>query len=497
MIARLIRSLTRIAWCTGFSAAILAAQSCPSWSPLFDQMETATGRQSVAQFRQSISQAGSIQAFMQAAIQQAGGPSQAIAAAQQMVDSAKQQLADAEQWFNANGAAAASIDGGRYQQNEVPLRRDFVRMNQGLADLLRCYAGQSGASRPGLRSGGVTPTPGAGIAGVLGQLGTKSSPSGPLNGQIGFDRAESTASKMPLPGDNSTNDSLKTNDAIRSMVAGDDLANTLDLGSSNATTLVAAIPSSDSSVASAPLSSPDAQPDGGTRSELSSTLDGGPWTDPLSAQGPVGDVALANGLSGATATSSSNVTTARDDGSTTAGATGQGQEVLGSAVAEVMKQGISQSGEVGETAVAFVDNLDNWGKFYSSDSSTQISGAVGVVKDFNSQFNTNPLSNAVSGQMIGVVGAVAQQENKILGDIDQAMQGNASAAQLDSDVNAVPSSLGKALIPGYQKVENLQIELENATQNLQSRIKSGIQSINMFLYGTKGCVPFTTTPGCP
>jgi hypothetical protein len=176
-------------------------------------------------------------------------------------------------------------------------------------------------------------------------------------------------------------------------------------------------------------------------------------------------------------------------------------------VAEVMKQGISSSGEVGETAVTFVDNLDNWGKFYSSDSSTQISGAVGVVKDFNSQFNTNPLSNVVSGQMIGVFGAVAQQENKIVGDIgaqtnqllsvDQAMQGNASAAQLDSDVAAVPSSLGKALIPGYQRVENLQLELENATQNLQSRVKSGIQSINMFLYGTKGCVPFTTTPGCP
>src|SRR6266436_6359578 len=120
MNAKQIRSLVRIAWLGGLLALTSLAQSCPSWSPLFDQMETDTGRQSVSQFRQSVGQIGSVQAFMQAAIRQAGGPSQAIVAAQQMVDSAEQQLAEAEQWFKTNGAAAASIDGGRYQKNEVP-----------------------------------------------------------------------------------------------------------------------------------------------------------------------------------------------------------------------------------------------------------------------------------------------------------------------------------------------------------------------------------------
>lgn len=226
MIAKYIRSLARIAWLIGFVAVTLSAQNCPSWSPFFDQMETATGRQSVTQFRQSVSQMGSVQAFMQEAIRQAGGPSQAIAAAQQMVDSATQQLAEAEQWFKTNGAAAASVDGGRYQKDEVPLRRDFVRMNQGTADLLRCYAGQSGGSRSGPKSGGVAP--GAGIVGVLGQLGMKSSASGPLNGQVGFDRAESAVSKMHLPGDDSNDDSLRIKDSTRTMVRADDLAATLD-----------------------------------------------------------------------------------------------------------------------------------------------------------------------------------------------------------------------------------------------------------------------------
>jgi hypothetical protein len=210
---------------------------------------------------------------------------------------------------------------------------------------------------------------------------------------------------MHLPGDDPNDNSLKTNDSSRTIIAGDDLAATLDAAdnkdgissgqppdSATATSLVAPPTASDLPVTSTPSNSLSSRSQG-TPSELGATVDDGPWGDPLSEgaqsimqERPAGDVSPAVDTSGTSATSSSSLPTSRDDGSVPVVAPGQAPDTLRNAITDVMKHGISESGEVGETAVTLVDNLDNWEKFYSSDSTTQISGAVGIVKDFNSQF---------------------------------------------------------------------------------------------------------------
>jgi hypothetical protein len=388
---------------------------------------------------------------------------------------------------------------------------------QGTLEIAQCYAAQGTASpygrtTPGLQGTSPSSPAATGIGAAVSALGTILESRAKANGandpkiqksQSDLENFENTKAQSSVIGDNSNQvDADATNNALN-LIARDKNRDPLDDAITNA---LETSKDADSDGAKGPGQGIDGvPPPRSTISEADIAADDGPWADPLSTDAATNDSQPkpANNMSavdagGLSATSGSKLTAAQDDHDATTATTAQDVNILRDAAKDVMKQGISESGEVGETAVTLVDNLDNWGKFYSADTGDQLSGAVGIAKSVNSEFNTNPISKVVSGQALGVVGSVAQQENKILGDMDLAMGGDGAAlAKLNADTDALPAEFGKSLIPGYQKVENLQLELQNATQNVQSRVKSGIQSINMFLYGTKGCVPFAADPGCP
>ncbi len=159
--------------------------------------------------------------------------------------------------------------------------------------------------------------------------------------------------------------------------------------------------------------------------------------------------------------------------------------------ADVLKEGISSTGELGETAVQTFDNIQGWKKLTSQDPDEQIDGATLVTGDFNKAFNTNPISAVVTDQLIGAVGSVAKQEFKILDTIDRASRYNdVTPSDINRELDALPQALGKGLIPGYERMETIQTDFATAQKTFQKNVSSGWQSIKNFITGKKECQPF-------
>lgn len=137
------------------------------------------------------------------------------------------------------------------------------------------------------------------------------------------------------------------------------------------------------------------------------------------------------------------------------------------AVAELIKEGISESGEVGATVVASVDNAEAWAKFSSSDPSNQIEGAIGIAQDVNSQFNTNPISRWISGNTLSIVGAVGDKIVNTPGVALTAFFDN-SPAEADAAWQNIITPLNPETPPLINSLNHVQQTLQEAWHKIQT-----------------------------
>ena len=173
-------------------------------------------------------------------------------------------------------------------------------------------------------------------------------------------------------------------------------------------------------------------------------------------------------------------------------------------VRDLLNDGLAATGPPGETVVQTYDNLKGWADLSSPDPDVQMQGVTTVMSGANDVLNTNPLSKVVSGQMISTIGTTYQAADNLMTSSYQAandsLQGNAvSQSDLDAQWDALPTAIGKGLIPGYKYVDSVQQEYQNAQQsvkNAENSINATYQSFTNFIYG-RDCNPFNPDPGCP
>jgi hypothetical protein len=130
---------------------------------------------------------------------------------------------------------------------------------------------------------------------------------------------------------------------------------------------------------------------------------------------------------------------------------------------EVLKEGIADSGEVGEIAVNLYDNATGayntvsswknaWTELNSSEADTQIQGTVDATLNLNDEFNANPISKAIVSTFMPVIGNVGKQELNVVNTIGSVMDNafssdglssSAAQAQIDDSI----TGLQQAFVP--------------------------------------------------
>lgn len=173
-------------------------------------------------------------------------------------------------------------------------------------------------------------------------------------------------------------------------------------------------------------------------------------------------------------------------------------------VRDILNDGLAATGPAGETVVQTYDNLKGWADLSSPDPNVQIQGVTTVMSGANDILNTNPLSKVVSGQMISAIGTTYQAADNLMTNSFQAandsLQGKpVSQSDLDAQWDALPTAIGKGLIPGYKYADSVQQEYQNAQQtvkNAENKVNATYQSFINFIYG-RDCNPFNPDPDCP
>ena len=157
-------------------------------------------------------------------------------------------------------------------------------------------------------------------------------------------------------------------------------------------------------------------------------------------------------------------------------------------VADLAKEGISESGEVSETVVAAVDNAEAWAKFSSSDPSDQADGTLGVLQNFNSQFNTNPISNVITRNGLVIGGAESRATGDSLDAIDRTFSLDESPAEANADANAAfqaPTTFIQNNIPLVNSIQNASANLQADWHDIQNKVQTTVGQFMNFVSGCK------------
>jgi hypothetical protein len=134
---------------------------------------------------------------------------------------------------------------------------------------------------------------------------------------------------------------------------------------------------------------------------------------------------------------------------------------------EMLKEGISNSGEVGEIAVNLYDNATGayntvsswknaWTELNSSDTNTQIQGSVDATLNLNDEFNANPVSKAIVSTFTPVIGNVYKQGFNMLDTISSSDDPATAQAQFDDGMAAIQQAFVPAPLIKLQAIMNSQ-----------------------------------------
>jgi len=376
-------------------------------------------------------------------------------------------------------------------QCDIMASKDLILATQGTLEIAGCLTGfkgsiNNGPPTTGFPVSGPNGSSGATTSDLLRSLLSGPSPSAPLASQSKYQEFEDAIANSKVAGDSAGREQEDANISASRLARQD---------GSNA--------GLSSEIDSALASDGDhsTKPDKGVDGAVEQSASDSDWTDPLetgpqqrnlkSADSDISDVMTS---SNATA-SVDNLSSQSSDYSRSSVNGGDSNNDLAKKneelAADVLKEGISSTGELGETAVQTFDNIQGWKKLTSQDPDEQIDGATLVTGDFNKAFNTNPISAVVTDQLIGAVGSVAKQEFKILDTIDRASRYNdVTPSDINRELDALPQALGKGLIPGYERMETIQTDFATAQKTFQKNVSSGWQSIKNFITGKKECQPF-------
>jgi hypothetical protein len=366
--------------------------SCLDWSPKFDRITNSKIREGVESNRQ--------QGWANLVSQ--SDPQQIFDQGNQVIRELVVQIKQMQ-----NGLRQIS-DGGpgdaEIYRSQIMLDEDTILAMQGTLEIARCITGYNG-----MIEAGAIPDPNSHAISSAPHATTDTS-------SLGSQYSRQDGSTNPRPSGSVSDSSLGVQDLLNTLNTPNrvqDLPGTLDTPS-NVQDLLDTLSTSNNTAVSG------------------SDVDGS-WADPLlNAPDPTTEAVQIDPISG------------QDNG--------DNWQQLSS---DLLKDGISNTGVTGETVVQTFDNMDGWAKLSSSSANDQITGATTILSGANDSFNTNPVSQVVTNQTMGVIDTVTQQESNFLDAMNRAIVGHAS--QDDSDLSL--QGLQQAIIPGYTYVEALQKEL--------------------------------------
>jgi len=447
----------------GMGALAQSSGGCPDWSPKFDQIRGSKTRMAMESSRQRgwanlIAHSDPRQLFDQGngVIRQLKAD---IVRIQQGVQQIGQQMGDGGNSSGVNDAICQSRSSAMTAYEcQIMLDEDTILATQGSLEIARCITGYNGMIEDGpIGQGSLTPagkTGGSGSRATNGRPPTTSNTdsSGSRNSHYGDgrnpqDRGSGSGSS---PGVNDLIQTLNTPSRVQ------DLLSTLDTPS--------------------------------RVQDLLNTLD-----TPSRAQDLLNTLNTSNGASNQNGSWTDPLLTPRDTPyalRTNSSQSNQNGDNWKQLSYDILKQGVSNTGETGESVVQTFRNLDGWAQLSSSSANDQIEGATTILSGANDTFNTNPASKAVTGQAIGVINSVAQQEENIIGTLDRAMQGDASPTAVDSSLQGIQQAIGNALLPGSQYVNYLQ----NKFASVQSRINDCVGK-NLGLIPLSECLQSAESAG--
>jgi hypothetical protein len=502
--------------------------SCPDWSPLFNQIKGSAMLQTL----QSERAAGWPQ--LASALSNPGPTfaqgNQIIAMAQSRIQSDRQGLQQLssgnvgpvnDRICSSNSGSASLALACDLQESQ-----DLILATEGTLQLIQCRTGFNGA----IGTGGLASVPGttssnAKTSDLLGAL-LKPSNSVPLASQSDFQNFENKIANSAVVGDAAGTEQADASANASQLASGDKSSDPMN---AEVDSILSASGNSDNSQAGSVAVNPESQVSGDSD-----------WKDPVAAasdsqQQPQSNASVSSGSSGddgkwatqAQTNPAQPVGTADDSqspdnnlidgskatppissptdaaanvasqtiGSQTSGATTDGDSTSGSALstgnqdlaADLLKRGISSTGELGEAAVQSFDNAQGWKKLYSSNADDQINGITQLASGANDAFNTNEISKAVGGQLIPVIGSFYSQGFNILGTANNALAGNVAPNELNNQLDNFLQSPGKALFPGLQTVQQ---DIQNAQSNISHGINSGFQYFQNLFSSKTQCSPF-------
>jgi hypothetical protein len=161
-------------------------------------------------------------------------------------------------------------------------------------------------------------------------------------------------------------------------------------------------------------------------------------------------------------------------------------------VMNLLKEGLSQTGEVGETVVGAVDSYQAWSNFASAGPNDQIAGFDGVIGDLNSKRIDYTGSKEVSAQGINTIDSVFGQSFQAAGS---GFQNGDIVGDVNATLQQAPNALLLQLVPKW--MVSVYNGVQNASNNLQNNYKSGTQAITNFFFGKPTCqVVFSVDGSC-
>lgn len=452
----------------GCAVAGAAWAQCPDWSPYFNQIDDPAAVQ--------VLQSERAQGWPNFNPANNGGASlqQSIAAGDQLITQIRQQMQQTYQTWAATRAsntqsiivshaqcqtaAGANMAAACEYHNE---QNELLGV-QGLNDLMRCRAGMpqgSYSAMPGAASsgaGGASPSGGSGNGAY--QQGANSVSDGNVAKREGM--VSSAMRNWQAPAEQQT-----------------------------PTTTLAQNTSLTDPFADAASNNTDPVSTGGGTSAVDAPNQ---WTDPLptepSTQQSQGDTAL------------SEPPPSKEE------------------IAQTLDQGTANaaSTEISATPVAQVTGAPNWDEFANSGNSDDSTGSTITVNqttdpasstlsptvgtnagdeqlDVDKEmidadkealkslgvFNTNEVSDEIMGQGEDVIFAVAHQDNRLINDMEGALQGDVPPSQLNSDIDNYPRIMFDAALP--ESAKNLEQDY-NTLEQSASNTANWIEAKGGFVY---------------
>lgn len=418
-----------------FSLPMVSGQSsCPDWSPKFDQIDDPSLLQGVRQMR-----ATGWAAVIQQGVAQGVSAQQQIATFEQTLQQMQMQVAaDQSTWrqigvgpkprVNAQACKNPSGDAAFAALCDEHLKQNGILLTEGTLDIMRCYAGL--------------------LPGTTVLSGTGGTPDSPRSQQ---NTAESSMYDSALAQQNLS----KRDQMVRKVAA--------------AWSAPQQLRTSSSSLDVTNLSDPFASP---TNSEPASTVD---------ASLPVSTIAAADSSPREEWSYPLATDAPTDSGITLTAPPLDADHSWKDTLVAIEKDGIGASEGVGATVVGFVDNSENWAKFYSPNSTDQVDGAVGVAQDINSRFNPNEISKAISGDVLGIVDTNGKKMINTMGALDRAWTDN-SPEEVDAAFRDVTTFDADAL-PLVKSVDNGQQAVQEGWRKIQTTVDQWVD----FVSGKRKC----------